>query len=90
MRTFQRSVNCHQQVNLRFFVYMSRLLFANHREVFSFLTGNVLLRPINVVTGEVWKLLLKGPMNLDDIEDPNKEIERTVGAKMERELCQRE
>ena len=65
------------------FSNVSRGLFANHREVLSFLIAMSLLRSSGEVTDDMWKLFLRGPVDVDvsKFEDPNDQIEPRIWSK---------
>ncbi|OHT01787.1 Dynein heavy chain family protein [Tritrichomonas foetus] len=65
------------------FANVSRGLFANHREVFSFLIATALERSTNEITDDMWKLFLRGPSDVDisKFDDPNPNIEERIWAK---------
>ena len=65
------------------FANVSRGLFANHREVFSFLIATALLRSTSKITDEMWKLFLRGPaeVDMDKFEDPAPGMEDRIWEK---------
>ncbi|OHT12593.1 Dynein heavy chain family protein [Tritrichomonas foetus] len=65
------------------FSNVSRGLFANHREVLSFLIAMSLLRSTDQVTDDMWKLFLRGPVDVDlsKFEDPIDAIEPRIWSK---------
>ena len=66
------------------FSNVSRGLFANHREVFSFLIATSLLRSTNEITPEKWTLFLRGPPEVSDLskfDERNDDIEERIWMK---------
>ena len=65
------------------FANVSRGLFADHREVLSFLIAMSLLRSSGEVTDDMWKLFLRGPADVDvsKFEDPIDAIEPRIWGK---------
>jgi dynein heavy chain len=62
---------------------VSRGLFANHREVFSFLIATWLLRSTGAIPESLWRIFVRGPkdVDLDKYGSPNEKIEPRIWAK---------
>lgn len=62
---------------------VSRGLFANHRQVFSFLIATWLLRSTDKITEDQWRLFIRGPHNVDieKFESPDPRIEPRIWLK---------
>ena len=79
----QRCMMFIERLTYAVFANVSRGLFANHREVFSFLIATALLRSTNKISDDMWKLFLRGPadVDMDKFEDPAPGMEERIWEK---------
>ena len=78
-----RCENFIERTTYAVYANVSRGLFANHREVFSFLIATWLLRSTGVIPESLWKIFVRGPkdVDLEKFGELNERIEHRIWSK---------